>query len=164
MQSSIASSYPSSFSSSASISSHLTSDNPIITGSSILGAQFRGAALSMDTDSSIDKSKVTSDNEIAKDIGKLKKRLHSYHSKMSIVPPPPLAKYRKPAPVIPHRPGERYPLGIPYSSDGRIDNVLVKDAQEKTVRKIAKRQPRDTASRNTFKKDLEGVVYLKISG
>jgi len=31
-----------------------------------------------------------------------------------VVSPPPLAKYKKPTPIVPHRPGERYPLGIPY--------------------------------------------------
>ena len=31
-----------------------------------------------------------------------------------VVSPPPLSKYKKPPPVVPHRPGDRYPLGIPY--------------------------------------------------
>ena len=32
-----------------------------------------------------------------------------------VVSPPPLSKYKKPPPVVPHQPGDRYPLGIPYS-------------------------------------------------
>jgi len=34
-------------------------------------------------------------------------------SRATIVPPPPLSKYKRPPPIIPHRPGDRYPLGIP---------------------------------------------------
>ena len=33
--------------------------------------------------------------------------------KGTIVPPPPLSKYKRPPPIIPNRPGERYPLGMP---------------------------------------------------
>jgi hypothetical protein len=39
---------------------------------------------------------------------------HHFKSvKGNIVPPPPLSKYKRPPPIIPNRPGERYPLGIP---------------------------------------------------
>src|SRR5271169_1639185 len=33
----------------------------------------------------------------------------------NVVPPPPLSKYKRPPPIVPHRPGDRYPLGIPYT-------------------------------------------------
>ena len=39
---------------------------------------------------------------------------HFKRIKGTIVPPPPLSKYKRPPPIVPHRPGERYPLGMPY--------------------------------------------------
>jgi len=53
---------------------------------------------------------------IIKSEGGIKKKSHS-HAKSKggdIIPPPPLSKYKRPPPIIPHKPGERYPLGIPY--------------------------------------------------
>jgi hypothetical protein len=44
----------------------------------------------------------------------IKKKSHHFKGmKGSIVPPPPLSKYKRPPPIVPNRPGERYPLGIP---------------------------------------------------
>lgn len=40
--------------------------------------------------------------------------------KGTIVPPPPLSKYKRPPPIVPNRPGERYPLGIPYLAQMRV--------------------------------------------
>jgi hypothetical protein len=45
---------------------------------------------------------------------KKKKKLHFKIRKDGIVPPPPLSKYKRPPPIVPNRPGDRYPLGIPY--------------------------------------------------
>jgi len=53
---------------------------------------------------------------IIKSDGGIKKKSHS-HTKSKggdIVPPPPLSKYKRPPPIVPHKPGERYALGIPY--------------------------------------------------
>jgi hypothetical protein len=33
----------------------------------------------------------------------------------NVIAPPPLSKYKKPPHIVPHRPGDRYPLGIPYA-------------------------------------------------
>jgi len=45
----------------------------------------------------------------------IKKKSHHFKGmKGSVVPPPPLSKYKRPPPIVPNRPGERYPLGIPY--------------------------------------------------
>jgi hypothetical protein len=48
------------------------------------------------------------------DDGIKKKKLHFKVRKDGIVPPPPLSKYKRPPPIVPNRPGDRYPLGIPY--------------------------------------------------
>ena len=67
-----------------------------------------------------------SQNDILKRIVKaddgIKKKPNHHHNhvnkgvnRATIIPPPPLSKYKRPPPIVPHRPGERYPLGIPYS-------------------------------------------------
>ena len=61
-------------------------------------------------------------HRIVKNEGAIKKKSknnnHAHHFKTikggTFVPPPPLSKYKRPAPIIPKRPGDRYPLGIPY--------------------------------------------------
>lgn len=49
---------------------------------------------------------------------KKKSTQHNGHFKSSkrgnVVSPPPLSKYKRPPPMVPNRPGDRYPLGIPY--------------------------------------------------
>jgi hypothetical protein len=62
---------------------------------------------------------------IIKSDGGIKKKSHP-HAKSKggdIVPPPPLSKYKRPPPIVPHKPGERYALGIPYVSS--LDVCLI---------------------------------------
>src|SRR5271170_7632016 len=54
------------------------------------------------------KKKSTQHNAHYKGVNKVSKR-------GNIIPPPPLSKYKRPPPIVPHRPGDRYPLGIPYT-------------------------------------------------
>src|SRR5277367_34869 len=52
---------------------------------------------------------------------KKKTKQHNAHYKSvnkgskrgNVISPPPLSKYKRPPPILPHRPGDRYPLGIP---------------------------------------------------
>lgn len=58
---------------------------------------------------------VKADNNGIKKKQRLENNAHHFKAiKGSVVPPPPLSKYKRPPPIIPNRPGERYPLGIPY--------------------------------------------------
>src|SRR5579859_8041758 len=50
-------------------------------------------------------------------IKKKKKKDNRHKFKSDIVPAPPLSRYKRPAPIVPNRPGDRYPLGIPYEHD-----------------------------------------------
>src|SRR5271170_408070 len=59
-------------------------------------------------DDGIKKKKSTQHNAHYKSVNKGSKR-------GNVVPPPPLSKYKRPPPMVPHRPGDRYPLGIPYA-------------------------------------------------
>src|SRR5271170_5001202 len=44
-----------------------------------------------------------------------KKSVYKASKRGNVVPPPPLSKYKRPPPIVPNRPGDRYPLGIPYT-------------------------------------------------
>src|SRR5271154_242681 len=44
-----------------------------------------------------------------------KKSVNKASKRGNVVPPPPLSKYKRPPPIVPNRPGDRYPLGIPYT-------------------------------------------------
>jgi hypothetical protein len=58
---------------------------------------------------------VKADNDGIKKKQRLENNAHHFKAiKGNVVPPPPLSKYKRPPPIIPNRPGERYPLGIPY--------------------------------------------------
>ena len=70
---------------------------------------------------------VKADNDGIKKKQRLENNAHHFKAiKGNVVPPPPLSKYKRPPPIIPNRPGERYPLGIPYFIFCELTNWVVR--------------------------------------
>lgn len=116
------------------------------------------------TQNDILKRIVKADDGIKKKSQQQSQQPHHFKGmKGTIVPPPPLSKYKRPHPIVPHQPGERYPLGMPYGSRKflLLTCILGDDVLARIVRKIVRPPFLDIAFQNTFKRVRGGVVFLK---
>lgn len=101
------------------------------------------------------------------DDGIRKKKTHHHFKTLkgaTVVPPPPLSKYKRPPPIVPNRPGDRYPLGIPYRPSSIFSiNCLGDVVLERIVHRTVRPQSLVIAFQSMSKKVRGVVVFLKTS-